>query len=125
LKNKGSLGIAVIVTPAVALLAGGSATAAGHARDNVHAGGLNGFRKAGQHLLGHLELRPAIRADLFFCGERLRDTDAGDLLSFRFCQRADLLRLLQGALILSLTLIDWMLMFNSASVSLVCICARD
>ena len=29
IKNTGSLGIAVIVTPAVALLAGGSATAAG------------------------------------------------------------------------------------------------
>ena len=49
--------------------------------------------------------RPAISTDLFFGGKRLGDTDASDLFGFCFGQCADLLRLLNGALIFSLTLV--------------------
>ena len=58
-----------------------------------------------QHLLGHLELRPTICAHLFLGGERLGDTDAGDLFRFRFGQGADLGSLLNGALVFGLALV--------------------
>jgi len=51
-----------------------------------HAALLDGIRKALHHLLGHLELRPAVGAHLFFGGQGLGDTDAGDLFGFRFRQ---------------------------------------
>jgi len=51
------------------------------------------------------ELRSTISADLFFGRESLGDTNASDLLGFRFCQRTDLCGLLDGALIICLTLV--------------------
>ena len=63
-----------------------------HTRDNIHLRVFHSFGKTVEHRLRHLELRSTIRADLFFGGEGLRDTNAGDLLSLGFCQRADLCR---------------------------------
>ena len=77
-------------------------TTRGH---HVHARLLDGFGKAVHHLLGHLVLRPAVGRHLFFGGDGLGNTGAGDSFGLRLGQGADLGGLLQGALVFGLTLV--------------------
>src|SRR5262249_39826115 len=49
----------------------------------------DGFGEALHHLLGDLELRAAVRTDLLFDRDRLRDADASRLVGLRFTERAD------------------------------------
>ena len=58
-------------------------------RHDIDTGLLDGFGEAVEHRLGDLELRSTIRADLFFSGQGLRDTDAGHLFGFRLGERLD------------------------------------